>query len=141
MSGDEVLALVVSGFLALFLWGRWYWHATVVRAIGGTAPSRAPLMVAPLLAAVLLFIVLRRFASHDVRAAGTYLTFYIVLGAGWVGVGAVSLAWLGVSPRLDALERRNAAAAVAVAGAVVGLTLAFAGGNVGDGPGWWVVVL
>src|SRR5688572_22890913 len=140
MSGDERLALIVSVPVALLLWGRWYFHAAVVRAIGGTTSSRAPVLVAPLLAAVLLFIVLRRFASHDVRDSGTYLAFYLVLGAAWVGVAARLLPWLGVSPRLDALERRNAAAAVVVAGAVVGLTLAFAGGNVGDGPGWWVVV-
>ena len=31
-------------------------------------------------------------------------------------------------------------AAVAIAGALLGITLCFAGGNIGDGPGWWVVV-
>jgi hypothetical protein len=38
------------------------------------------------------------------------------------------------------LERRNGAAAWAIAGAFVALTLCFAGGNIGNGPGWWVVV-
>mgnify|MGYP006204508805 CR=1 FL=1 len=37
-------------------------------------------------------------------------------------------------------ERGNAAAAYAGAGAVVAIALCFAGGNIGDGPGWWVVV-
>ena len=55
-------------------------------------------------------------------------------------MGARLLPCFGVSPKLDALERRNGAAAWAVAGALVGLTLAFAGGNIGNGPGWWVVV-
>ena len=34
----------------------------------------------------------------------------------------------------------NAAAAMATAGATIGVTLSYAGGNIGDGPGWWVVV-
>jgi hypothetical protein len=61
------------------------------------------------------------------------------MGAGWVG--AILWIWqlLGVTLRDDLLERGNAAAAYAIAGAMVALTLCFAGSNVGDGPGWWVV--
>jgi len=38
------------------------------------------------------------------------------------------------------IERANPAAAYAIGGALLGITLCFAGGNIGDGPGWWVVV-
>ena len=38
------------------------------------------------------------------------------------------------------MERANGSASLAVAGAIIGITLAYAGGNIGDGPGWWVVV-
>jgi uncharacterized membrane protein YjfL (UPF0719 family) len=47
---------------------------------------------------------------------------------------------LGIIPRDDAVERRNLAAAIAISGAMLGILLCFAGGNIGDGPGWWVVV-
>ena len=140
MSGDEVLAVIVSGFLALIAWLRWYWQISLVRSVGPGARTGLPLSLAPPVCAALLFVVLRRFASQDVRDSGTYLTFYLIMGAAWVGVSARLLPWFGVSPKLDALERRNMAAAWVVAGALVGLTLAFAGGNVGNGPGWWVVV-
>ena len=46
----------------------------------------------------------------------------------------------GSSARDDVIERGNRAAAAAIAGAILGITLCFAGGNIGDGPGWWVVV-
>lgn len=41
--------------------------------------------------------------------------------------------------RDDAVERRNPAAGLALVGALGGVTLCFAGANVGNGPGWWVV--
>ena len=49
-------------------------------------------------------------------------------------------ACLGLSCRDDALERDNTAAGLAIAGGLLGVTLIFAGGNIGNGPGWWVVV-
>jgi uncharacterized membrane protein YjfL (UPF0719 family) len=140
MSGDEVFALIISAVLALLLWVQWYRQVVIVRAIGPTRASRLPLSVGPLLCAVVLFAVLRRFAAHDVRDSGRYLAFYVVMGAAWVGVASRLLPWFGVSPRLDALERRNGAASLAIGGALLGLTLAFAGANIGDGPGWYVVL-
>jgi len=65
---------------------------------------------------------------------------YLVLGAAWVGVWIRLLALTGVSKRDDVVERSNSSAALAVAGAMLGITLCYAGGNIGDGPGWWVVV-
>jgi uncharacterized membrane protein YjfL (UPF0719 family) len=70
-----------------------------------------------------------------VRRDPFYLTFYVLLGSGWLGMGAWLFPFVGLSPRDDALERGNAAAALAVAGALGGATLCYAGGNIGDGPG------
>jgi hypothetical protein len=58
----------------------------------------------------------------------------------WVGAAKGLLALFGLSARDDVVERNNRAAGFALASGLVGLTLCFAGGNVGDGPGWWVVV-
>jgi uncharacterized membrane protein YjfL (UPF0719 family) len=46
---------------------------------------------------------------------------------------------LGVSARDDVVERRNTAASYAVGGALLGVTMCFAGANVGSGPGPEVV--
>lgn len=139
MSGDEVLVLVVSLIVACVLWGRSIYEIFQVRY------HKAPFLRAAscgvlLLCGFTLHYVLRHYASHDVRDSTTYTAFYMIMGAAWIG-GAIR-AWqmLGISMRDDLLERENTAAAFAIFGALIGLTFCFAGGNVGDGPGWWVVV-
>jgi uncharacterized membrane protein YjfL (UPF0719 family) len=102
--------------------------------------DRRALFLYPLAGAVLLFGVLKSFASFDVRDSVVYLFFYMAMGAAWTGVALRLLALCGLSPRDDVIERGNRAAAQAIGGAVLGITLCFAGANIGDGPGWWVVV-
>jgi hypothetical protein len=140
MSGDEGLAFAMSAFLAFIGWGRLYHQKLAVTTLGAPRPGRALLAVVPLLCVALLWATLRTLASFDVRDAPQYLMLYMVMGAAWVAAGAHLTPIAGLSIRDDVLERRNPAAATALAGAMVALTLCFAGGNIGDGPGWWVVV-
>jgi uncharacterized membrane protein YjfL (UPF0719 family) len=138
MSEDEVVVLVASGILASIAWLTWY-----VRALRlGQPPvaALAMLLMAPPVGGLLLFGVLRTVASHDVREDPIYLAFYLVMGAAWVAVWAWLFPLVGLSPRDDVLERANGAAADVTAGALLAITLCFAGGNIGDGPGWWVVL-
>jgi uncharacterized membrane protein YjfL (UPF0719 family) len=143
MSGDEALVLIVCGGLAAFLWFVWYRDVLAVARRSSGAPGRLWLALAPLGAALLLYLlylVLRRLSASDVRADPIYLFFYLLMGAAWVGIGARALSFFGLGARDDVIERGNRAAATAIAGAILGITLCFAGGNIGDGPGWWVVV-
>ena len=140
MSGDEVVILVISAILALMFWGTWYIKPALVRHVGRRPSRRWLLQVTPIAAAALLWVVLRNAASYDVRDDPRYLAFYLVLGAAWVGLFMRSLVLAGISTRDDVVERANGSAAIVVAGAMLALTLCYAGGNVGDGPGWWVVV-
>jgi uncharacterized membrane protein YjfL (UPF0719 family) len=140
MSDDEVAVLIVSVIVSLVSWGAWYITPAFVQRVGRRAPGRRLLRITPLVAAALLLAVLRYAASYDVRNDPSYLAMYLLLGAAWVGVSIRWLAFAGVSTRDDVVERANGSAAVAVSGAIIGLTLAYAGGNIGDGPGWWVVV-
>jgi uncharacterized membrane protein YjfL (UPF0719 family) len=140
MSEDEVLAAGVSVVLGLIVWGRWVWDLIVVARRPGSGGERLWLVAAPCAAALLLFEVLRRFSASDVRDEPVYFWFYLGMGFAWTGLGLYSLVWCGLGARDDVLERGNGAAALALAGATLGITLCFAGGNIGDGPGWWVVV-
>jgi hypothetical protein len=140
MSGDEVFVLIASFVVSLLIWARWYLRLARARTPQSGPGGRLELALAPLLCAAMLFTVLRTRASHDVRDDPRYLLFYMALGAAWVGFGAVLLPLVGLSARDDVVDRGNRAAAPAISGALAGVTLAFAGGNVGDGPGWWVVV-
>jgi uncharacterized membrane protein YjfL (UPF0719 family) len=140
MSGDETLAMVVSAILAVGLWGRWFLASMRVTSIGAGRVTRAPLWLVPLACFALLWAILRTLAAHDVRDDMGYLLMYALMGAAWVGLAVTAMPILGISPRDDAVERSNPAAMYAIGGGLVGLTLCFAGSNIGDGPGWWVVV-
>jgi hypothetical protein len=140
MSGDEVFVLIASAIVALVSWGAWYIAPARIQRVGRRAPAWRLVRLTPLVAAALLWLVLRNAASFDVRDDPRYLTFYLLLGAAWVGVWIRWLAVTGVSIRDDVVERSNGSAALVVIGALFGITLAYAGGNVGNGPGWWVVV-
>lgn len=140
MSGDEVAMMVISALTALGVWGAWYVGPGLVRHGGRRPAGRRLLQVTPLAAAALLWVVLKNASAHDVRDDPNYLTLYLVLGAAWVGLFVRMLAAVGISTRDDVVERGNGSAAIVVAGAMLAITLSYAGGNIGDGPGWWVVV-
>lgn len=140
MSEDEVVVLVAGCVLTAVFWVRWYRHCQTLTWLRAGRGLRLAVIAAPLVCGMLLWLVLRNLAAHDVRDAPVYLAFYLLLGTAWIGFGIRVMGLLGLSVRDDALERRNAAAAWAAAGALLGLTLCYAGANVGNGPGWWVVV-
>lgn len=141
MGEDEVMVLLFSGMLGFVTWGIWYFRSMQIAELFGAGSQRLILWLAPAASAFLLFMVLRVWASHDVREAPQYLIMYTLMGGAWVGMVAILLfPWMGLHFVHDAVERRNLPSALAISSAVIGFTLAFAGGNIGDGPGWWVVV-
>ncbi|GEM_PF-773594 len=141
MSEGEMIFAVISSIAAVVAWGIWYFSLLAVGRYYRFRSERILLHLVPPCCALLLWLVLRRWASSDVRDSSTYLYFYMAMGAAWVGLVKAFFLLLNLSVRQDAIERRNGAAAIAVAGGLIGLTLAFAGGNIGDGPGFHVVIL
>jgi len=140
MSPDEMTVAAICGALTLFLWGRLFWFAAATYAGARRPDGRTPLLLAPPFSIVVCFLILCTLAAHDVRDSPAYLFLYTLMAAAWLGIGSAIFSVFGISPRDDVLERSNRAASWANAGAMLGLVLCFAGGNVGDGPGWWVVV-
>lgn len=140
MSGDEVVVLLISVIFSFFFWGQWLLTCLSVRDFDRAENLRLFGIAAPVLASVGLFVILQCYASHDVRDDLVYLAFYVAMGAGWLALVKSMSGLCGLSFRDDWVERGNPAAAIAGTGALFGGMLAFAGGNIGDGPGWWVVV-
>jgi uncharacterized membrane protein YjfL (UPF0719 family) len=139
-SNDEGLIITLSVAVWLVTWIRWYWQ---LRAGSGLRREPAPirtLALAPVAALGVLFLILRRWSSFDVQASPPYLFQYVAMGAAWLGVAMLFFPWFAISARDDAVERGNPAAAVALSGAILGVVFCYSGGNIGDGPGWWVVV-
>jgi hypothetical protein len=97
-------------------------------------------MSAPAIMLGVLLAVLATEASADVRDSPIYCLFYAVLGAAWIGLANRACVLNGLLASEDVIERRNPAATYAWCGGLVGQVLAFAGSNIGDGPGWWVVI-
>jgi hypothetical protein len=140
MSGDEVLVIVIAIVAGPLAWA--YWLFRMVRIAGPARKGAAirALTVTLLACSALIFAVLTQFASFDVVAAPVYQFMYVVVGLAWLRVVASTFVYFGLSARDDAVERGNDAALTAVAGALIAVTLCYAGGNIGDGPGWWVVL-
>lgn len=138
-TGEVLLFLLGAGATALHLHG-WY---GALRSAGHLAWRRQRawwLKALPPVALSTLLLVLLLGASSDVRTSPVYLAFYLLLGGAWLALVLWLLPWVGCFPRDDAVERANPAAQVFVFGAGLGGTLAYAGANLGDGPGWWVVL-
>lgn len=140
MSDDESVVLALAVLLGAGAWMTWFGQAFLYAANSSRRHHRWPLWVHPAVSTALLFAVLRFLAADDVRNDARYLWFYLMMGATWTGLTARFLGLFGLSYRDDVIERINPAAAHAIGGAVIGITLCFAGGNIGNGPGWWVVV-
>lgn len=140
MSGGEIFVAIVSTVAALFVWARWYFATAPLWPASARAAPDAPVRYAPVLAAALIAVVLRTVASYDVVNDIRYLYMYFALGMAWVGTATYAFPIAGLIMRDDVIERRNAAVAAAIGGAILGIAAAYAGGNIGDGPGWWVVV-
>lgn len=139
MSEDEIVATVIS-FAAMFGWTPWY-RSAVGRKFALDARAISIVLFSPLFCALLLLAVLTTLAADDVRNDPKYIFMYMLMGLGWTGMTSLFFGTFGISIREDVAERHNRAAAIALAGALAGTTLAFAGGNVGNGPGWWVVII
>jgi uncharacterized membrane protein YjfL (UPF0719 family) len=142
LSVDDAESCLYMGFIigAAWAWLAWYWSLLRVSNFVSPAKFRQPLLVTPLICFGLLWFVLTTLASFDVVNNFTYLSFYMLFGATWLGFAVYIFPYWGVSPRDDVIERRNTSATYAIVGALIGVTFCFAGGNIGDGPGWWVVL-
>lgn len=141
MDEDEIwvqwLSLVVAG-----TWGvRWYWRLSRRPRVGGVLPAiRLGAAVLPVVFLLVLFASLRRAAAGEVRDSSAYLLLFVALGGTWlVGAGIVT-ALLGVHVVDDGLDRNNPAAAIAAAGAMLGLGVAYAFANFGEGPTIWTTI-
>jgi uncharacterized membrane protein YjfL (UPF0719 family) len=140
MSGDEVFALIVSGIIGIVGWKDWLGGLFSLEPLNRRPATQFLGWLLPLLAGAVMFFVLLKWSSHDVRDDPTYIFFYLVMWFGWTGLWNWLLPYLGLSCRDDVLERDNSAAGLAIGGGLLGATFIFAGGNIGEGPGWWVVV-
>ena len=141
MSEDEVLVTVAATVFGLGGWGFWGMRVAGIVHWPSRRSLLLPLAVALTIAALTILFVLRVWSDAVVRVTPSYQFMYFMLGVAWLKVVESLFVWGGVSARDDVMERGNAAAVPAIGGSLIGVACAYAGGNIGDGPGWWVVVV
>jgi hypothetical protein len=135
------LVFFASVVLAIKAWLTWLRDILLVNSIRVPGPSRLPLLATPLLSLLLILVVLLTLAAGSGRSDPSYIGFYLVVGAGWLGGLTLIFPFLGISARDDVLERRNQAASWPIIGGLFGAACTFAGANIGDGPGVEAVLL
>lgn len=102
--------------------------------------GRMVLHFLPVAAFMIILISLLMLASYDV--VGIWVGFYIILGYVWLRGGVFLMeSCLDLFCVNDAVHLDNKAAIFPIAGGFLGLTLIYAGANIGDGPGWWVILI
>jgi hypothetical protein len=140
MSADEGV-LTGAAILGSVSWVVWLLQMLKVRPLDRRAHPSIVIHGLTLLACTAVILaVLNIAASYDVVDAPAYQFMYVVVGLAWLRLAQAAFPYLGISPRDDAVERGNVAAASVSAGALVAVTVCYAGANVGNGPGWWVVL-
>jgi hypothetical protein len=90
--------------------------------------------------AVSLYFALEKWSSPSVRDDFDEVSFYLIFSLIWIALTQSAFAFLGISIRDDAAERRNRSAGFAAAGLTIAATCCVAGSNIGDGPGFEVVL-
>jgi hypothetical protein len=140
MSGDEVVVTMIGAALAVIGWVRWYWLLGRMHRVGARPQGRQALALTPIVLCIALIAILLFYSSSDVQSSMLYMSMYTIVGMGWLAALTILMPLFGLSMRDDVLERGNLAAVPAIVGVMAGWMLGFAGGNIGDGPGWWVVI-
>lgn len=141
MSPDEVFIFVLTAAVSLAGWSNWYSGMGRIWPRERTAQMRSWFLYFALAVVNIIFLTLTTLASFDVVGDTLFTVFYVVFGLAWV-IAVKGLLYLccDLSWRDDAVERGNRAVAFSLLAALIGGTFVFAGSNIGDGPGWWVVL-
>ena len=141
-SDDELWFLIVALIGACLGACRWYLTLFRVSSLNRDSKSQVLLHLAPLICLVLLTIVLQTLAD-PVYVVGhlDYTLLFLAGGACWIFGASETFALMGVSTLDDAMRRRNPAAAIAVAGGVLGVMFAYSGSNIGNGPTIWTTLV
>lgn len=140
-SGDEWLFFLAALSVASFGVATRYARLLRPRPLGDTRAIRMALALVVPVAASGIYVVLQNWADPlTVAGHSDYVLLFLAGGILWMVLAEMTLGWLGVSARDDAVDRANPAAACAVCGALLGVAALYAYANVGAGPTIWTTL-
>jgi hypothetical protein len=136
----DILSFGLHLFLlcvALVIWKFTFFPASLLPS----SRARAVMSLSFMLVCVsALYFALVKWSAPSVREDSGEISFYLVFSMIWIALVQASFSFLGISVRDDVAERGNNSAAFVAAGLTIGATCCIAGANVGDGPGFEVVL-
>jgi hypothetical protein len=123
--------------IALIVWKSWFFPVSF--------PAKSLVRAALWLGFMFLcfcasYFALANWSSPSVQNDDGEISFYLVFSIFWIAFSQFPFAFAGVSIHDDVAERGNLSAAFAAAGFTIGATCCAAGANIGDGPGFEVVL-
>jgi hypothetical protein len=149
MSEPEVFALIASLVVGIIGWGvlavrgaavdRRLWSTPDGRMRPGGGLGCLATVSAWFSIGAVVFYVLLNFAASDVKPDAKYVLLYLVMGYAFAAVNTIALRLYGWKVP-DMFERRNRAAHTLFYTATLASVCAYAGANIGDGPGFHVVL-
>lgn len=136
------LIFLASFVFTIFFLTQWYRPFFTIWPSSRIAFAKKYFILLPIVILVLYVVTVSLLASYDVVISGFYKFFYIVLGFLWTYLAMIAVSYfLGLSWKDDVFHINNVAAMRAIAGVYVAVSLIYAGANIGDGPGWWCVIV
>ena len=134
---DEILLLLGSLAISLVGFVRWFARLRPVSKLGAHPFQRLPFYAALSIGFALVALVVWRWADQQIRDNTGYVLLVFFMGGAWITVSSAFFPWLGIGLRDDVFERRNAAAALALGGAIIAIFLIFGAATAGQGPSFW----
>lgn len=139
MSDLEQLALSLSIFLAGAGWGHLLLRGLRLKSEVRRGHTGGIGCIAFIGVFVINILVLRFLAASDVRDDGKYIFLYLMMSLAAGAITMLALRIFGLRTA-DITERGNRAAPTLVFCSLIAGGFAFAGANIGDGPGFHVVI-
>lgn len=141
MDITEMIVFLFSGYFTCKFLFKWYGLLFSAWPPNRNKLTRYIFGWLPVISLMVIIYTLKVLASFDVINDFRYIVFYIVIGYTWLYFGLrfmfyfFDLSWID-----DVINLNNKAAMLSITGGFLGLTVIYAGANIGDGPGWWCVI-
>lgn len=142
MSEIETLLFLLCGVLTTIFIVNWYRYLFGIFKPKRKLINDYILGLLPFVLFIIIYYTLRNLASFDVVNDTLFIIFYIFFGFTWIYLfNKLIFLFYDISWIDDIITNGNYAALSAYIGALLGITLIYAGANIGDGPGFWCVMV
>ena len=139
---DEVFFMVVAGIFSLITVLRFYTPLSIIPGMVSRRTPRLLLGILPTICGLLILLVLMNWSDpQTVRGHIDYMTLFMLGSIPFILFPTLYAPLLGFTVRDDIVERNNSAAAIALAGMIIGNALCYAGSNIGSGPTIWTTIV